>query len=173
MWHLAVSGHVKWFDPRKDFGFVAPDQGGPDILLHGNLLRDFGRSTVADGSTIVVDVHRTERGWQAIAVRSIQAPETPPGVTLSDLAELDPVVRAAIPLEPARIKWFDKAKGFGFANVWSSTEDVFVHIEVLRRSGFADLGPGEAMGLRIIDGQRGRMAVEVVAWDKAKPKDHG
>jgi CspA family cold shock protein len=57
--------------------------------------------------------------------------------------------------------------------VWGSTKDVFVHIEVLRRSGFADLGPGEAMGLRIIDGHRGRMAAEVVAYDNAKPKDNG
>ena len=167
---LAVSGHVKWFDPGKGYGFVTPDQGGPDILLHGNLLRDFGRSTVADGSAIVVDVHRTERGWQASAVRSIQPPQTLPGMPLSDLAEVDPAVLASTPLEPARIKWFDKAKGFGFANVWGSTEDVFVHIEVLRRSGFADLDQGEAMGLRIIDGRRGRVAVEVVAWDRATRK---
>ena len=169
----AVRGHVKWFDPSKGYGFVTPDQGGPDILLHGNVLRDFGQSTVADGSTIVVDVHRTERGWQAVAVRSIQLPQTVPGITLSELAEIDPAALAAVPLEPARIKWFDKAKGFGFANVWGSTEDVFVHIEVLRRSGFADLDPGEAMGLRIIDGRRGRMAVEVVAWDRATTRAHG
>jgi CspA family cold shock protein len=36
---------------------------------------------------------------------------------------------------------------------------------VLRRSGFADLAPGEAVGLRVIEGKRGRLAVEVVAWD--------
>ena len=112
-----VSGHVKWFDSGRGFGFVAADQGGPDILLHGNVLRGFGQSTVADGSAIVVDVVQTERGWQAIAVRSIQPPETPLEVGLADLADVDPAVLAAAPLEPARVKWFDKAKGFGFANV--------------------------------------------------------
>ena len=74
---------------------------------------------------------------------------------------------AALPLEPARVKWFDKGKGFGFANVFGRAEDVFVHIEVLRHSGFADLQAGEAVGLRIVDGKRGRMAVQVVSWDSA------
>ncbi len=73
----------------------------------------------------------------------------------------------ALPLEPARVKWFDKGKGFGFANVWGKPEDVFIHIEVLRRSGFADLAAGEAVCLRVIDGRRGRMAAQVVAWDMA------
>jgi CspA family cold shock protein len=161
----AVGGHVKWFDPGKGFGFVVADAGGPDILLHANVLRAFGQNTVADGSAIVVDVVRTERGMQAVTVLSIQPPTTPPGAGLADLAEIDPSVLASQPLEPSRVKWFDKGKGFGFANVWGSTEDVFVHIEVLRRSGFADLAPGEAVGLRVIDGRRGRMAIEVVAWD--------
>jgi CspA family cold shock protein len=68
-------------------------------------------------------------------------------------------------LEPARVKWFDKGKGFGFANVFGRAEDVFVHVEVLRMSGFADLAAGEAICLRILEGKRGRMAAQVLAWD--------
>jgi CspA family cold shock protein len=74
---------------------------------------------------------------------------------------------AALLVEPARIKWFDKAKGFGFANVFGKAEDVFIHIEVLRQSGFADLIAGEAVALKIVDGKRGRMAVQVLSWDYA------
>lgn len=164
---LVVRGHVKWFDPGKGFGFVVADEGGPDILLHANVLRAFGQSTVADGSAIVVEATRTERGLQAAAVVTITPPEVPPGSSLPDLADMDPAVLASRPLEPARVKWFDKGKGFGFANVWGAEEDVFVHIEVLRRSGFADLAPGEAVALRVIEGKRGRMAIEVAAWDAA------
>ncbi len=160
-----VKGQVKWFDPAKGFGFVVSDSGGPDILLHANVLRSFGQGTVADGSAIEIEVTRTERGFQAVAVLSITPPQTPPGAGLADLADMDPALLASRPVEPARVKWFDKGKGFGFANVWRSEEDVFVHIEVLRRSGFADLSPGEAVGLRVIEGKRGRMAVEVCAWD--------
>ena len=72
---------------------------------------------------------------------------------------------------PARIKWFDKAKGFGFANVFGRPEDVFIHIEVLRRSGFADLQPGEAVTMKVIDGRRGRLATLVAPWDAAPRAD--
>ena len=60
-----------------------------------------------------------------------------------------------------------RAKGFGFANVWGKSDDVFIHAEVLRRSGLAELMPGEAVGLRVIEGRRGLMAGEVLAWDSA------
>ncbi|MEP5090150.1 MAG: cold shock domain-containing protein, partial [Paracoccaceae bacterium] len=73
-------------------------------------------------------------------------------------------------LVAARVKWFDKGKGFGFANVFSQPEDVFLHVEVLRRSGLADLQPGEALALRVVEGKRGRMAAEVFAWEAALSK---
>jgi CspA family cold shock protein len=168
-----VAGHVKWFDPGKGFGFIIADDGGPDILLHANVLRNFGQSSVADGSAIDVTVQRTDRGLQALAVLAIRAPEVPVTTTLSDLVDLDPAVLARQPLEPARVKWFDKSKGFGFANVWGREEDIFVHIEVLRRSGLSDLQPGEAVGLRVIDGKRGRMATDVLAWDAAITRKTG
>jgi CspA family cold shock protein len=160
-----VQGRVKWFDPGKGFGFVQAEDGGPDVLLHANVLRSFGQSSVADGSVVSLVTQRTERGIQAVAILSIAPPEVTPGIGLADIAELDPATLAARPIEPARIKWFDKAKGFGFANVFGDAEDVFVHIEVVRRSGFADLQAGEAVGLRVIEGRRGRMASEVLPWD--------
>jgi CspA family cold shock protein len=86
------------------------------------------------------------------------------------LAETDPEEIMALPLEPARVKWFEKAKGFGFANVFARGDDVFIHMEVLRRSGFADLAPGEAICLRVVEGKRGRMAAQVLSWDAALRK---
>ncbi|MGE4327377.1 MAG: cold-shock protein [Pseudodonghicola sp.] len=162
-----VEGQVKWFDPAKGYGFVVSDQGGPDILLHVNVLRNFGQSSVADGSRIEVVIHQTERGVQAVEVVSITPPVRAEGPVLSDFSHLDPEELQGYPLEPARVKWFDKAKGFGFANVFGRDEDVFLHIEVLRQSGLADLQPGEALAMRVIDGRRGRMAAEVLAWEAA------
>jgi len=162
-----IRGHVKWFDPGKGFGFVVAETGGPDILLHANVLRNFGQSSVADGSAISVSVQRTDRGIQAVAVLSIAPPALQAGTPLADLAELDPEEIGRQPLLPSRVKWFDKGKGFGFANVFGRDEDVFVHIEVLRRSGLADLMPGEAVCLRVIEGRRGKMAVEVAPWEAA------
>ncbi|WP_263620157.1 MULTISPECIES: cold-shock protein [Roseobacteraceae] len=162
-----VLGRVKWFDPVKGFGFVIADEGGPDILLHANVLRNFGQSSVADAARIEVGVQRTDRGIQATEVFRIEPPEAPAGAPLADFEEIDPEIIKAAPLEPARVKWFDKAKGFGFANVFGRDQDVFIHIEVLRRSGLADLQPGEALAIRVIDGKRGQMATEVCAWETA------
>ncbi|MCE8511623.1 cold shock domain-containing protein [Ruegeria pomeroyi] len=162
-----VHGRVKWFDPTKGYGFVVSDEGGPDILLHVNVLRNFGQSSVADGSAIEIVTHRTDRGVQAVEVISIVPPERPEAVMLSDFAEMDSDAIRAAPLEPARVKWFDKGKGFGFANVFGRNEDVFLHIEVLRQSGLSDLQPGEALAMRVVDGKRGRMAAEVLAWEAA------
>ena len=162
-----VLGKVKWFDPVKGFGFVIADEGGPDILLHANVLRNFGQSSVADGARIEVSAQRTERGIQATEVRRIEPPEAPSGAPLADFEDVDPEIMRSAPLEPARVKWFDKAKGFGFANVFGRSDDVFIHIEVLRRSGLADLQPGEALAIRVINGKRGQMATEVNAWEAA------
>ncbi|SMY07976.1 cold-shock protein [Flavimaricola marinus] len=164
---LEVEGRVKWFDPAKGFGFVVSDEGGPDILLHANVLRNFGQSSLADGAGIRLVVQQTERGVQAYEVLEITPPENPAGAGLTDIAEYDPEYIANLPLEPVRIKWFDKVKGFGFGNVFGQDEDIFVHIEVLRQSGFSDLAVGEAVCLKVIEGKRGRMAAEVLAWDMA------
>lgn len=162
-----VSGTVKWFDPVKGFGFVIAEEGGPDILLHVNVLRNFGQNSVADGATVVVEVQNTERGVQAVEVISIVAPEGSETISLSDIADMDIADVANAPLEPGRVKWFDKGKGFGFANIFGRSEDVFLHIEVLRRCGLSDLQPGEALAMRVIEGKRGQMAAEVNAWETA------
>ncbi|MEE4189712.1 MAG: cold shock domain-containing protein [Roseobacter sp.] len=162
-----VVGVVKWFDPVKGFGFVVSDAGGPDILLHVNVLRNFGQSSVADGARVELEVQSTERGVQATQVVSLLPPQGDDTVGLSDIAALDPAVVAAALLEPARVKWFDKGKGFGFANVFGRRDDIFLHMEVLRRSGLSDLSPGEALALRVIEGKRGHMAAEVFAWEAA------
>jgi len=167
-----VSGTVKWFDPTKGFGFVVANEGGPDILLHANVLRNFGQSSVADAAGIEVIVQETARGIQAVEVLQIDPPAGEEMLDdASQGAEIAEPVDLSLPLEPARVKWFDKAKGFGFANVFGRDEDVFLHIEVLRRSGLADLQPGEAVSLRVVDGKRGRMAMQVTSWEAALKHD--
>ncbi len=164
---FVVEGRVKWFDPGKGFGFIVSDDASGDILLHANVLRNYGQSSISDGAEIVVRVQQTTRGVQALEVVEIRLPA---GVHLS-LSEDDqgslPEDVTSLPLEPSRVKWFDKDKGFGFANVFGRPEDVFIHVEVLRVSGFADLQAGEAVCLRITEGKRGRMAVQVVSWESS------
>lgn len=166
-----VSGTVKWFDPVKGFGFIVSESGGPDILLHINVLRNFGQSSVADGALMRVRTQQTERGVQAVEVLSIQPPAQPDAASLADFANIDPQQVALAVLQPGRVKWFDKGKGFGFANGFGSSDDVFLHVDVLRRSGLADLAPGEALAMRVIEGKRGKMAAEVLPWEAATSRE--
>lgn len=159
-----VVGHVKWFDATKGFGFVVAENGGPDILLHSNVLRNFGQGSVADQSRIELRVQETDRGLQATEILAL---EPPSDTSDAGLAGLDATDLADTPLTPARVKWFDKSKGFGFANAFGDREDVFLHIEVLRRCGLADLQAGEAVCIKTVSGDRGQMAAEIHSWDHA------
>lgn len=159
-------GQVKWFDAVKGYGFLIADDDLGDILLHANVLRNFGRGSIAEGSVVSFSLQQTERGRQASEIFEVVAPvENTEAVDEdTEIPEL-PVVEG-VPLEPARIKWFDKAKGFGFANTFGSGEDIFLHLEVMRQYGFSDLSPGEAISVQVIDGPRGRMAGAIYSWDK-------
>ncbi|MFM2423862.1 MAG: hypothetical protein RLZZ70_249 [Candidatus Parcubacteria bacterium] len=163
-----VTGTVKWFDLDKGYGFITAQGVDKDIMLHANVLRNFGQNSVADGAVVTVQIQKTERGWQAVEVISIKLPEGAVA-SLSETISLPPGQLGATPLQPARVKWFDKGKGFGFINVFGQTEDVFIHIEVLRAAGQQDLQPGEAVVVRIIEGTRGRTAAQVLPWDQALP----
>lgn len=71
------------------------------------------------------------------------------------------------PLVPARVKWFDKEKGFGFVNVFGRSEDIFVHMKTVRSSGFQDLASGEGIAVRMLRGPRGLMVTELSLWESS------
>ncbi|AXC49845.1 cold shock domain-containing protein [Paracoccus suum] len=164
---VEIVGRIKWFDPGRGFGFLIDSDGGPDVLLHGNVLRNYGQSTIVEGTEVKVRAIVTTRGKQAVEVLSILHPSPTSGAQIAELAGPELAEVAALPFQPARVKWFDKSKGFGFANIFGLPGDVFLHIEVLRHSGFADLVVGEAIALKVIAGPRGPMAALLASWDYA------
>lgn len=158
---MRVRGQVKWFDTTKGYGFVVGDDGLGDILLHGNVLRHFGFTSVAEGADIVLEIQTTERGRQAVEVVDIV-----PDAGESGPSELAEVFGDSIgPLEPARVKWFDRVKGFGFVNVFGRSEDIFLHMETLRQYGYGEVVAGDVLAVRITAGPRGPMVYEVRSWD--------
>ena len=62
---VEVAGRIKWFDVSKGFGFIVPDDGAPDILLHVTCLRRDGYQAASEGARIVVEAVERPRGWQA------------------------------------------------------------------------------------------------------------
>ncbi|WP_182085822.1 cold-shock protein [Aureimonas sp. ME7] len=155
-----VSGHIKWFDVAKGFGFVVPDEGGDDVLLHVTCLRRDGFSTVLEGARIVCEVQRGERGLQAFRVLSMDT-STAVAPTGGGTGRTHAQVVATSDLERASVKWFNRSKGYGFISRGENTEDIFVHMETLRRYGMAELRPGQEVLVRFGYGEKGLMAAEI------------
>ncbi len=69
-----VEGVVKWFDPKKGFGFVVGPQG-QDIFVHFSQIEGEGFRVLKDGSAVRYDAERSEKGWHATRVVRVDAPE--------------------------------------------------------------------------------------------------
>lgn len=166
-----ISGLVKWYDAVKGYGFVVPRDGGSDVMVHASCVRAFGKVALSEGANVTLVAQEGPRGLQAQRLVEVIEPET--GIPMPGFAEESRPTEFlgqeadAGPLEPARVKWFDKQKGFGFVNVFGRNEDVFVHMETVRRCGFQDLASGEGMAVRTFKGPRGLMVAEVRLWETA------
>jgi cold shock protein len=157
---VEVGGRVKWFDVAKGFGFLVPDGGGADILLHVTVLKRDGFGTVAEGARVVVEAVPRQKGRQAVRVLSVDHS------TALHPAEM-PAPRTHVQVAPTSgyervmVKWFNRLRGFGFVTRGEGQPDIFVHMEVLRRYGIQDLVPGQFVFVRFGDGPKGKMAAEV------------
>lgn len=164
---FVVKGLVKWFNSGKGFGFMTAEGVEGDILLHGNVLRNYGQSSVADQTPITARVRHNDRGFQVIEVLDLERPVVEGGFEKPDQVHLSDAELAELSFQPARVKWYSESKGFGFVNIFGRPEDVFVHANVVKTSGFSVLDAGEAICIRVVNGGRGAMAVQISAWETA------
>lgn len=157
---VEISGTIKWFDVSKGYGFIVPDIAGvPDILLHVTVMRRDGFHTALEGARVVCMVKHGERGLQCIQVKSIDLSTAVHPAELPARTHI--VVTPESGLERAIVKWFNREKGFGFLTRGEGTEDIFIHMETLRRFGLAELRPGQVVLVRYGRGEKGLMAAEV------------
>ena len=68
---IELSGAIKWFDVSKGFGFIIPDNGLPDVLLHVTCLRRDGYQTAYEGARVVCEVLQRPKGLQAFRILSM------------------------------------------------------------------------------------------------------
>ncbi len=168
---IEVTGHIKWFDVSKGFGFIIPDNGLPDVLLHVTCLRRDGFQTAHEGVRVVCEVLERQKGYQCFRVISmddstaIHPSQLPPPRTHVNIVPTSG-------FEQAWVKWFNRIRGFGFLTRGDDTPDIFVHMETLRRYGLTELRPGQMVLVRYGDGPKGLMAAEVRPDTGSGPSSH-
>ncbi|GGI33847.1 MULTISPECIES: cold-shock protein [Bradyrhizobium] len=57
-----ATGIVKWFNARKGYGFIRPDDGGPDVFVHASAVAKAGRSDLAEGIRICYELRTSAAG---------------------------------------------------------------------------------------------------------------
>ena len=162
---VSIEGVVKWFDPVKGYGFIVPNDGGVDVLVHHSTLRRGGYDILYPQAHIKCTIIQQQQGFQADKIIAVDNSEAViptgnprPTAILSDITDVSD-------FQQAEVKWFNRVRGFGFVNVEPDGQDIFVHMEVLRKASIEALVPGQYVLVRFGNGPKGLMATDVKRID--------
>lgn len=161
----AVDAIVKMFSTEKGFGFVELANGSGDAFLHIATLQAAGHDAPALGTKLSVQVGQGQKGPQITAVLNVDSStagtvplRSPPRGAAPRQNRPDPSTAVEI---DGTVKWFNAEKGFGFVKADDGGKDIFLHISVVEKAGLRTLAEGTAVSIRVVEGQKGREAIEV------------
>ena len=65
-----ATGTVKWFNAEKGYGFIAPEDGSPDVFVHFSAIQQEGYKSLDEGQKVEFEVTDGPKGPQASNVRN-------------------------------------------------------------------------------------------------------
>ena len=137
-------GTVRWFDAERGFGFLAPEDGSPDVFVHASeIVGDGGAKVLREGQAVVFEVGENDRGPQALRVR----------------VTADAATGSAVGLL-GTVNWYEPGKGYGFASPDGGGADIFVHSSAIVTGGVVT--EGQRVAFLIVEGERGPQAGHVI-----------
>ena len=137
-------GTVRWFDAERGFGFLAPDDGSPDVFVHASeIVGDGGPKVLREGQAVDFEAGENDRGPQALRVR----------------VTADAAAGSAVGLL-GTVTWYEPGKGYGFASPDGGGPDIFVHSSAIVTGGVVT--DGQRVAFVVVEGERGPQAAHVV-----------
>ena len=64
-----LTGKIKWFNPKKGYGFIENDAGGKDVFVHMSALEESGIDTLAEGETVTFEIGENKGKEKAINIK--------------------------------------------------------------------------------------------------------
>jgi CspA family cold shock protein len=62
-----TTGTVKWFNATKGFGFIQPDNGGPDVFVHASAVERSSLGSLQEGQKISYELEQDQRSGKTSA----------------------------------------------------------------------------------------------------------
>lgn len=66
-----ATGTVKWFNEKKGFGFISPDNGGEDLFIHHSNIDSQGFRTLKEGQKVEFEMREGRKGPEATGVKAL------------------------------------------------------------------------------------------------------